>query len=42
VGGGGSETHYNAGRDRENIFGLEGSRAVPASPAVKGKAYDNN
>jgi hypothetical protein len=41
----GSERHYNyigvEGREN-NIFGIEGSQAVPTNPSVRGKAYDQN
>jgi hypothetical protein len=40
---GGSERHYiGVGVQENNIFGLEGSQAVPASPSARGKAYDQN
>jgi hypothetical protein len=38
-----SERHYIEGGVQENnIFGLEGSQAVPASPSDRDKAYDQN
>jgi hypothetical protein len=42
--GGGSERYYSeVGGGRENnIFGLKGSHAAPASPSGRGKAYDQN
>jgi hypothetical protein len=40
---GGIERHYTGGWGGENnIFGLEGSQAVPASPSGRSKAYDQN
>jgi hypothetical protein len=42
-GGDGSERHYiGSWGEENNIFGLEGSQAMPASPSGRGKAYDQN
>jgi hypothetical protein len=38
----GIENHYIRGGGRKDLFGLLGSRAVPASRSVWGKAHDQN
>jgi hypothetical protein len=39
----GSERHYaGSGGEKNNIFGLDGSQAVPGSPSDRDKAYDQN